>query len=106
VCLLYNAETMSVEKARLDSHVFPAIAEAYESPFLQPWGPNTRLFVRARLFPRATTIHSLLSRALCGPISIVFSWCLLLSPLQVVGQLPTSPCLLLSPLQVVGQLFV
>jgi hypothetical protein len=47
VCLLYNAETMSVEKARLDSHVFPAIAEAYESPFLQPWGPNTRLFVRA-----------------------------------------------------------
>jgi len=47
VCLMYNAETMSVEKAKLDSHVFPAIAEAYESPYLQPWGANTSLFVRA-----------------------------------------------------------
>jgi hypothetical protein len=44
---MYNAETMGVEKARLDSHVFHAIAEAYESPYLQPWGPTTRLFVRA-----------------------------------------------------------
>ena len=47
VCLMYNAETMGVEKAKLNSHVFPAIAEAYESPYLQPWGANTSLFVRA-----------------------------------------------------------
>ncbi len=48
---------MGVEKARLDSHVFPAISEAYESPFLLPWGPNTKLFVRASS-PRLLSMSS------------------------------------------------